>query len=99
MADSRIEVEFTGPFRDICGCRRIGLDIDKELGLPTLIGEIASKFGFEFTERLGLGEEGYDGELATVIVNGKVVGGQKLREIVLKPGDRVVFGPSLVGGG
>jgi len=99
MAEYRIEVDFTGPFRDICGCRNIGLDVDKELGLPTLIGEIASKFGLEFTKRLGMSEEGYDGELATVIVNGTVVRGPKLREVVLKPGDHVVFAPSLAGGG
>jgi len=99
MAESRIEVDFTGPFRDICGCRNIGLDVGKELGLPMLIEKIASMFGFEFTERLGLSEEGYDGELATVIVNGTVVRGPKLREVVLKPGDHVVFGPSLAGGG
>lgn len=99
MAESRIEVDFTGPFRDICGCRRIGLDIDKELDLPTLIGEMTSKFGSEFTKRLGLSEEGYDGDLATVIVNGKVVGGSRFREVALRPGDRVVFAPSLAGGG
>jgi len=99
MADSRIEVDFIGPFRDICGCRNIGLDVDRELALPALIEEIASKFGSEFTERLGLSEGGYDGELATVIVNGKVVGGPKLGEVVLRPGDRVVFAPSLTGGG
>jgi len=99
MAESRIEVDFTGPFRDICGCRGIGLDVDKELGLPTLIGEIESMFGLGFSERLGMSEEGYDGELATVIVNGKVIGGPKFREVVLKPGDRVVFAPSLAGGG
>jgi len=99
MADSRIEVDFIGPFRDICGCRGIGLDVDKELGLPALIGEIASKFGIKFSERLGMSEGGYDGELATVIVNGKVVGGSKFREVVIKPGDCVVFAPSLAGGG
>lgn len=99
MAEHRIEVDFTGPFRDICGCRNIGLHVDKELSLPTLIGEIAAKFGLEFTERLGLSEGGYDGELATVIVNGTIVGGPKLREVVLRPGDHVVFAPSLAGGG
>ena len=99
MAESTIEVDFTGPFRDICRCKNIDLDVDEELSLQKLIGEIASKFGFGFMERVGMSEEGYDGELATAIVNGRVVRGPKIREVVLRPGDHVVFAPSLAGGG
>jgi len=98
MAESRVEVEFTGPFREVCKCRSFSLNV-VEISLLDLVNELGNRFGEAFGRRLGLDNGRYNGEAATVIVNGIVVEGSKLKEKVVKSGDRVVFAPSLAGGG
>jgi len=98
MVESRVEVEFTGPFREVCGCRSVSLNI-VEISLLDLVKDLGNRFGEAFARRLGLENGRYDVEAATVIVNGIVVEGSKLKEKVVKSGDRVIFAPSLAGGG
>ncbi|MBO3802930.1 MAG: MoaD/ThiS family protein [Candidatus Brockarchaeota archaeon] len=98
MAEARVEVEFVGHFREVCGCRSLSLEVG-EASLLDLVREVLDRFGEAFGRGLGLEDGRYDGERATVIVNGTVVEGSKLKEKTVKPGDRVVFAPSLAGGG
>lgn len=92
-------MEFTGPFREICKCRSSSLSIENVISLMTLIRKLSSTFGEVFERRLGLKEDGYDEEAAMVILNGVVVGSSNLKNTIVKPGDRIVFAPSLASGG
>lgn len=99
MVESKVELEFTGPFRELCKCRSSSLALESEMGLLALVRSLSSLFGDEFEKKLGLRDCEYDQESAIIILNGVVVKSSSLRSTVVKPGDRVVFAPSLASGG
>ncbi|MGQ9514379.1 MAG: MoaD/ThiS family protein [Thermoproteota archaeon] len=99
MVESTVKVDFMGPFRDICRCGNLSLNVISEIDLLSLVKEVGGRFGEAFERRLGFDGFSYDGELAIVIVNGVVIDGSKLRETIIKPGDHITFAPSLAGGG
>jgi molybdopterin converting factor small subunit len=99
MDEATVEIDFIGPFRDICGCGKLNLKIIGGMDLLSIIKEVAGRFGGAFEKRLGFDGFSYDEDLAIVIVNGVVVDSSKLRERAIEPGDRITFAPSLVGGG
>jgi len=94
-----VEVEFIGPFQEIAKCRCLTVKIDKELTLFTFVKRMGDVFGSAFERKLDLRGEEHDDDLAAIIVNGTVIEGSRLTSTKVRPGDHVVFAPSLAGGG
>jgi len=99
MSKVDVEVEFTGLFREICKRNSCSLKVNGSLTLSALVGRIGELLGISFKEKLGVDKGKHDEESFIVIVNGRVVQGANFNKTSIKPGDHVIFGPSLVGGG
>ena len=99
MPKADIEVEFTGLFREICKRSSCSLKVNESLTLSALVGRIGELLGIPFKEKLGVEKGKHDEESFIVIVNGRVIQGSNFNKTSINPGDRVIFGPSLVGGG
>jgi|YelNatPaOPRAMG01_1025707.scaffolds.fasta_scaffold159731_2 molybdopterin converting factor small subunit len=96
---AEVRVEFTGPFRDICKCSSSSLTIDGDVSLLALVRRLGDIFGDAFERKLGLRDDGYDEDSVMVVLNGLVVESPRLRSTTVRPGDHVVFAPSLASGG
>jgi len=94
-----VTVEFTGPFRDATGERRVELQLpQKHATLRDVINVLSEKYGKNFLDRTH-GAHHKLGETTMILVNGKIVMDESELDATIVPeGSRIVFMIPLSGG-
>jgi len=94
-----ITVEFTGPFRDATGERRIELQLPQNHAtLRDVVNALSEKYGKHFLDRTH-GTHHKLGETTMILVNGKIIMDEsELEKTHVPDGSRIVFMIPLSGG-
>jgi len=96
---NEVELELLGKFREIFRSKTIRIPLKPGTSLLSLLEELSRMIGADLRSEF-IGPDGKPMEDASlIIVNGRVADLSRIGEYLVNPGDKVVFSPSVAGGG
>lgn len=96
---NEVELELIGRFREIFGKKTMRVPVKPETSLLSLLSELSKMVETDLLSQF-IGPYGKPMEESSlIIVNGKVVDLNRIREHRVNPGDKIVLSPSVAGGG
>ena len=100
MLENKVDIEFTGPFREFSGQRKVSIPLEDAMPLSELIERLSRMFGQQFRNRIIDQQTGkLNGDQSMVVINGRIVDPSGGMAYEIKSGDTVVFALPLAGGG